>query len=371
MNAWLQNDLEQAVHFFIQAVSRDTIHFDAWLRLAETKAAMGHHHIAKRILAFTAEQTDHALRWKWPQAVLACELGMDAVVYGNLNALLDANFLVQDTLQLLHTHLGGHASAVVAILAPDHLSTYLEWLMRWGMTEETMTVWQALKNINEPEKSIALRYAHFLLGRKRIEPAKEIWQEIVGNDGLTNPGFEEPITRQGFDWRYWDENDGHWELARTSDRVVEGDHALKVTFNGSENLFFQHLYQIVPTTPGAHYQLAYSWKAMGVTTDQGPYVEISGYNAQGLYQTGQMMKGTVGWQSASIAFTVPTGCHAALVRLIRRPSQRFDSKIRGTVWLDNFSLDKVAPGDFSLTAAGIIQPSTFNPLRNLPKQEMR
>jgi hypothetical protein len=51
---------------------------------------------------------------------------------------------VQDTLQLLHTHLDGDASAVVTVLEPAHLEAYLDWLMRWGMTDESLKVWQAL-----------------------------------------------------------------------------------------------------------------------------------------------------------------------------------------------------------------------------------
>jgi hypothetical protein len=40
--------------------------------------------------------------------------------------------LQQDALQMLHTHLDGDASAVVAVLEPVHLPAYLDWLMRWG-----------------------------------------------------------------------------------------------------------------------------------------------------------------------------------------------------------------------------------------------
>jgi len=40
-------------------------------------------------------------------------------------------------------------------------------------------------------------------------------------------------------------------------------------------------------------------------------------------------------------FTVPEDCHAVVIRLHRRPSNRFDNKIAGMLWLDDFKLDKM------------------------------
>jgi hypothetical protein len=54
-----------------------------------------------------------------------------------------------------------------------------------------------------------------------------------------------------------------------------------------------------------------------------------------------MIADTQGWHDVSLEFNVPEGCRAAVVRLCRRPSSRFDSKIRGSLWLDNFRLEKI------------------------------
>ena len=54
-----------------------------------------------------------------------------------------------------------------------------------------------------------------------------------------------------------------------------------------------------------------------------------------------MITGTHGWREVSIEFEMPEGCRAAVVRLRRLPSNRFDSKIRGTLWLDDFRLEKI------------------------------
>lgn len=340
MQAWMEIQPERAATFFRQAVLLNALHLDAWLKLAETEAEQGRTAKAESILTFTTHMADQVFRWKWPQIVLASELGVDTVFYGNMNYLLSGKVLVQDAFQLLHTHLDGKASAVTAVLAPSHLPAYLDWLMRWGMPDESDVVWQAMTAIEAPDKETALRYAHFLLGHKRIGESRDIWQQVTGSRGLTNPGFEKEITGRGFDWRHWGEKEGNWALKRVNYQAAEGNSALKITFNGRQNISFQHLYQIVALEPHTRYRLTYAWKSRGITTDQGPFMEIVGYDKTGLYQTGPMITGTQGWHDEAIAFEMPPDGHAAVLRLRRRASMRFDAKIKGMVWLDNFRLEQ-------------------------------
>ena len=105
MHAWLQQQPERAAGFFRRAVAQDVLFLDAWLRLAETEAAQGDEEKAKAYLTFTTDMTDQVLRWKWPQMMLARELGMEKGYYRHTNDLLSSKVLEQDALQLLHTHL--------------------------------------------------------------------------------------------------------------------------------------------------------------------------------------------------------------------------------------------------------------------------
>ncbi len=222
MQAWHQQQPARAADSFRRAVALDVLFFDAWIKLAEAEAAMGHVGKAKDILDFATRLTDRVYRYLWPQMLLAHELGVDAPVYDGVNYLLSNKVLVQDALQLLHTHLNNDAASVVAVLAPVHLPAYLDWTMRWGMSEESQVVWQAMTAGTAPDREIALRYAHFLLNHKKIIPSIAIWRDYTGSVGLTNPGFESEITGQGFDWRHWGEQDGKWEVKRIGGRDGRG-----------------------------------------------------------------------------------------------------------------------------------------------------
>src|SRR5210317_858466 len=76
LHAWFQNDPETAAVFFRQAISQDLFFMDAWLKLAEAEATMGHAETSRDILRFTTGLTEGVFRWKWPQMLLARDLGM-------------------------------------------------------------------------------------------------------------------------------------------------------------------------------------------------------------------------------------------------------------------------------------------------------
>jgi thioredoxin-like negative regulator of GroEL len=78
LNAWMAQQPERAASYFRQTVSQHVLFIDAWLKLAETNVSLGRTEKAEAILTFTADVTERAIRWKWPQALLARDLAMDA-----------------------------------------------------------------------------------------------------------------------------------------------------------------------------------------------------------------------------------------------------------------------------------------------------
>ena len=345
LHAWFQNDRGTAAEFFKEAVSREALFVDAWLRLAEVEASLGHTDKSRDIMKFTSALTDKVYRWKWPEILLSREIGMNEVLFRNANYLLAHGALKQDTLQLLHFHFDGDAAVALEVINHENLILYLQWLTRWAMTEESLVVWQKIRENGKPGPETGLPYAHFLLGQKRIAESISVWREYLPLDGMVNAGFENVVSQRGFDWRYWGDKEDNWTIARVNQEALEGDHSLRISFAGRENISFQNLYQIIPVTPDQHHQLRYAWKSDNISTDQGPFIEIVGYDHNGIFQAGPMMTGTHGWQEESIEFRTPVGCRAALVRVRRKPSHRFDSKIKGSLYLDSFRLETLRSGE--------------------------
>jgi hypothetical protein len=158
----------RAAGFFRQAVSQDVLFLDAWLRLAETEAAQGNEEKAKAILTYIADMTEQVFagsghRCCWP-VNWACKSASTATPIISC----PEKCCVQDALQLLHTHLGGEASAVIAVLEPaksGRLSRLVDALGHDGRKFDRVAGHEA---VAEPDKETALRYAHFLLNHKRV-----------------------------------------------------------------------------------------------------------------------------------------------------------------------------------------------------------
>jgi tetratricopeptide (TPR) repeat protein len=350
MRAWSRGDARKASEFFRQAVSEDPFYMDAWLRMAESEAALGYPEKSRKILMFAENLTFGVFRWQWPQMLLARDLEMADLFLKNANYLLSHRKLTQDTLHLLDFHYHNNTADVVDALQPDSLVPYLKWLMRWGRIGDTGTVWQQIVKEGKPDSDVVLQYTHFLVGQKKVLAARDIWHKFNGTEGMTNAGFEKEITRRGFDWRYAEDKKKNWEIRQVLSTVSDESHALRIWFAGEENIAFHHLYQIVPVKPQEPYRLSYRWKSKWITTDQGPFVEILGYDQKGLHHKGPMIKGTNLWHTETLEFTPPEDCNAVVVRLRRLPSRRFDSKIAGSLWLDDFKLEKLKAEGLGLRA---------------------
>ncbi|MFO8089523.1 MAG: hypothetical protein R6U13_06775 [Desulfatiglandaceae bacterium] len=338
--AFMESRLGTAQRYFEQAISENVLYVDAWLRLSETAISKGNHTFARKISVMLTEMTPKVTRWKWDQALLARELGQEGIFTDNLNQLASDRVRANDALWLLETHLGQDTPAVVDRLVPENRETYFRWLMRWRRAEDALVAWKALAQEQREDETLRLSFIHFLIGNDNLLLARKLWMPSADPAGVTNPGFEEPLTRMGFDWRLSDRKN-EWSIRQTSVRSHSGRKALEIRFYGSANSYFSHLYQLVPVSPGIAYRLSYWWKALQITSDKGIFVEVVGKDCRGLAEKGPVILGSQAWRQVSLDFQVPEDCLAVLIRFRRHKSRRFDNKINGVLWLDDFDLQSL------------------------------
>jgi hypothetical protein len=337
---WLDNDVAGAACFFRQAVDQNMFDMDAWFKLAQTKIVQGDLNTAHAILRFSDGLPENVFRWKWDQILLANELAAKKTFIKGINFLVKHGEKIQDAFQLFDGFTNQNSRLAIQELDTENLKSYLQWLMRWGRDQDAWIVWQKIVEKGVQDEDISLEYIHFLVDLKQIERAVQVRRTGHENvDGMTNAGFEHEITNRGFDWRYTPDQKNKWTIRRSMTTAADGAYCLMIRFEGKENISFYNLYQIVPVNPEAQYLLTFKWRSRDLTTDQGPFVDIYGYGCDGLYAKGPMMLGTHAWQKQDIEFTAPKACQAVVVRLNRQPSKRFDSKIAGRLWLDDFKLE--------------------------------
>jgi hypothetical protein len=342
--AWSALDAKRAGRLYRAVVTRDASHMTAWLNLAEAEQAAGRPDKAREIVAFVAGRTANVMFWQWPTALLAHELGMEEIFRRSTNRLILQGWKPNDTFALADAHFAGRTSDTLAALEPEAWSAYLEWLMRWGRLEDARATWQAMNAHGPPDGSILLKFVNFLISRKSVAEADRIWHGPDGAHGLTNGSFEQAVTGQGFDWRWTQDREGRWNIQQAYGQGRDHGTTARVTFYGQTNLAFHHFYQIVPVTAETLHRLTWWWRGRALTTDQGPFMEVYGYDCPDLRAAGPMLTGDRDWHRAVLEFTPPAGCQAVVVRLRRIQSRRFDNKVAGTLWLDDFNLEAL-PGD--------------------------
>ena len=339
MTAYRLGDHATAKAHFSQAVNNDPVYMDAWLRLAETEIVIGNAIQAEKILQYTHRHASGTLRWRWHQMLLARDLGLEALFVEDANLLLAWPPKRADTFQFMESDTGFDSQKMLGLLLPAHYDVYLKWLMRWRRTEDCLLVWDALAPEQRKLPEPALSLVDFLVGQKRPIRAWEIHQQIEGPQRPVNPGFERALGKRGFSWRTIDSKNDYWHIRRSGSHVFRGNAALEISFNGAENVSFGHVYQVIPVIGGQSYTLGWYSKGREISTDQGPFIEVSGYGCKGVNAKGGIRTGNWSWEPETVEFKVPSGCEAVLVKLRRNPSKRFDSLISGTIWLDDFSLE--------------------------------
>jgi tetratricopeptide (TPR) repeat protein len=256
-------------------------------------------------------------------------------------------------------------------LIPNKLQArlmYLDFLVSQDELDLARPVWEASLRDSIPPRfdykvNCAFAYIDRLLARNRIDEALQVWNEALEKAGLSfadqrlsrrekslqpagdnvnlvwNGSFERVPLGGGFDWHYSDAPGVQFAIDLVT--PLEGLKSLKITF-GSANLNLSQLWQIVPVPRAGAYQLEYSIKTQGLTTDQRPFFELAGYpQTNGVSARTEPFPPSSGWRNFELPFTVTEGTKAILLTLRRQPSNKFDNELQGTLWLDNISVRPV------------------------------
>ena len=236
--------------------------------------------------------------------------------------------------------------------AEVYLAT-LDYLVSEHETGAALVAWQRLLALGHSvELPRASPLLDELIQNDRIEEARRVWKqalaaaglptdESVGGSRVWDGGFEGPFTNGGFGWRQYNIAGASFEF--DTETRHSGSRSLRVAFDGSANLDFQHLEQYIPVEPNTRYRFAAYLRTDGITTDSGVRFAIfpRGPGEKPLFTPNLI--DTQPWALDETEFT--TGPQTRLVEIVlrRMPSQKFDNKIQGTVWVDDVSLTPRAP----------------------------
>jgi tetratricopeptide (TPR) repeat protein len=235
---------------------------------------------------------------------------------------------------------------------PDTPGAYSEALSFLADAQEpaaALEVWHRLI-AKDPHSDLkwAVKLTDMLIGKEEFVEAETVWRQAVGADPGPAPaytgnsliydgGFEREIAGGGLGWQQRDVAGADFDF--DPDEKHSGSRSARLIFDGTQNLAYEGLFQFVLVSPGTHYRLQGFLRTDQISTESGMRFEVLDPKHQrDLDVTTRNETGTLPWTLEEAEFAAGPQTRLLLIRLARKPSQRLDNKLRGTVWVDDVSL---------------------------------
>src|SRR5260370_2184124 len=131
---------------------------------------------------------------------------------------------------------------------------------------------------------------------------------VPSSKRVTNGGFESDILNGGLDWRVLPIEGSVVSLDPVG--VFEGVRALRITFDGSRNIDYGHVFQYVPVQAKTRYRFSGHLRVQEITTDSGPRFQIcDAYNTGNTFVSSENPIGTSDSSQHHAAFTTSPDTH--------------------------------------------------------------
>jgi tetratricopeptide (TPR) repeat protein len=346
------SDLPQAISYYQRATAVDPLPARYWLDLAEAYETAGED-----------AQADFAFR----KAQLDYPISAD-VAWRRANFLLRQG-RAQEAFQEIHQAVSTDPKLALPALALCWRSTQdIDLILRSALPSNSTVDWAAIRFFTEPPqpdaalavwKRLMMDNASFpissvfpledlLIEAKRANDAQTVWRQAVSVAGISRPpgpadsliwdgGFERPLLNGGLAWRYLPVPGAQLDLDQET--IHSGSRALRVSFDGTQNVDFANLWQFVVVEPNTRYSFSAYLRTQDLTTESAVRFEIVDANQNAnLHTVTPGATGTQPWTRDAVGFATGPTTRLLRISLRRMPSTMLANKVRGTAWVDDVQL---------------------------------
>ncbi|HKC66503.1 MAG TPA: tetratricopeptide repeat protein [Pyrinomonadaceae bacterium] len=257
--------------------------------------------------------------------------------------------LMPQLIDLAWTIYNGDVPSVEKAVGPQTSQARLalaHFAAKHGKTSDAAGIFRSIGHVSEDDRRAFLAE---LLAAKDFRAAYEVWAVAKKNArveaGFTDGGFEEQVNldESGFGWRIARDI----QAVRVSIDNVQphgGKSSLRVDWKGDANPSVPVIQQLVPVEPTTRYRLHFSARTDQLVTGGLPLLVItdaSTNDSHELAHSDPLKERTSAWQDYSVEFTTGRETEAVVVALKRQNCSSNPCPIFGSLWLDDFSLEKL------------------------------
>jgi hypothetical protein len=346
-------DSPRAIRAYQTALSFDPHSADTWLDLGtayetegDTAGARNAFVKAKRAYPLSPE-----VSWRYGNFLL--RRGDSNAAFAEIKHAVEADPKRGAAAFALSMRFDRNVNSALQRVLPSSQDAYLNVisaLAEQAQTDQALIVWSKLAAL-PPKLQLSQSFPllEALINKRQVAEAQRVWDQALNFASVSRPpdppgslvwdgGFETNVVGGGFTWRYSSFIDG---VVVTLDKNEKhsGNRSLRLTFNGLRNVTFNDVCQFVSVQPSTSYLFSAWVLTRSLSTDQGVRFglrSIGDPNNSAVWT--EDVEGTQPWTKIELPWTSGKDVHELQLCVTRLPSVKFDSKIRGSAWIDDVVL---------------------------------
>jgi tetratricopeptide (TPR) repeat protein len=354
-------DLEAASLHLRTAVRLNGFDWRYWIQLARTSEAQGDLEEAERAYHQAVRLNPRSASYHWHLANFQFRRGGFEEAARHADAAITLNPAYRVSWLVLLKRVGDWKRYVQEQWPQDKPSRLLllnfltreEQVNPGQFTDALRELWSSFVNSDKPPSfEEAGSYLALLLQRGHFQESRQVWLQLADRFGFRdeafrhkgnfvwNGSFEFPLLHT-LNWRIYPR--AGYAIERKAEEGVRGSHALRISFDGTRNLDFRGLSQIVVVDSGKDYRFCFQARSKALSTEEGLYFQVIDRRSGSLVASSPPISGTTPWTSYAVSFRVPESSESLEILLRRNPSRRISNLIEGVLWIDTVRLEPL-PG---------------------------
>jgi hypothetical protein len=257
--------------------------------------------------------------------------------------------LLPQLIDLAWSIYGRDVSAIERALGAQTPSANLalaRFLVKHGKAADAARIFRTVEQVSFEDESALLKE---LLAAKQFRIAYEVWSahakrgESDAGSQLHNGGFEEKIDLKdlGFGWQVA-RDAATVQISIDNVQPHGGTSSLKLDWKGDSNPSAPIVSQLILVEPNTRYRLSFAARTNELVTGGPPLISVEDVadSSRELTHSASFER-TTPWKDYTVEFTTGRESQAVLVAVRRQNCSNSPCPVFGSLWLDDFSLQKL------------------------------
>lgn len=339
-----------AVLEFEKAITLSPNSYQLWMDLSAAKQKCGDRDGAIVAIRKAVSLAPHYAEPRWELGLLLLDKGNNEDAFVEIRKAIDSNpEFINRALDVAWKTFDSNTEQITQAIKPVNSSEYTlvaRFFIKHEKFAEALSLFRSAGEVaNEDSKNLLIDF----LDAKRFVEAYEVWRIKHASNRqseiIDNHDFENLIHLNEFAFSWQPARNVHGlSFTIDSNEKQSGFHSLLIELNNVAGEIPALISQLVIVEPNSKYHLSFFAKTKDIQAKgELPIFTVTDAvnDSHDLAHSKPLTKETNDWQNYVVEFTTSHTTNAVLIALRTTACNDSVCSIRGSIWLDNFSLKKL------------------------------